>query len=175
MSRPALGSLSVDFTETENAMTTSTPISASFASSIQQSTDASDPPAATPSRAALRTGRVLSGVAVAFLLFDASLKLFAVAPAVKGTVELGYPPSSLFTLAVIQLICLVAYVVPSTAVLGALLWTGYLGGAVATHFRVGNPLFSHTLFPLYVAALLWGGLWLRDRRVRALLPLRTKP
>jgi hypothetical protein len=69
-------------------------------------------------------------------------------------------------------VCLIIYVVPRTAPLGAILWTGYLGGAIATHVRVGNPLASHTLFPIYVAALLWGGLWLRDRRVRGLLAAR---
>ena len=68
-----------------------------------------------------------------------------------------------------QLACLILYLVPRTAPLGAVLWTGYLGGAIATHVRVGNPLFSHTLFPIYVAAMLWGGLWLRDARVRRLL------
>lgn len=73
----------------------------------------------------------------------------------------------------LQLILLVLYVVPRTSVLGALLWTGYLGGAVATHVRVGNPLFSHTLFPTYLATLLWLGLWLRDARVRSLLPLTS--
>jgi hypothetical protein len=73
----------------------------------------------------------------------------------------------------LQLACLVLYLVPRTSVLGAVLWTGYLGGAVATHVRVGNPLLSHTLFPIYVAALLWGGLWLRDQRVRSVLPLRA--
>jgi len=73
---------------------------------------------------------------------------------------------------VIELVCLALYLVPRTAVLGAVLWTGYLGGAVATHVRIGSPLFSHVLFPLYVAALLWVGLWLRDRSLQALLPVR---
>jgi hypothetical protein len=77
-----------------------------------------------------------------------------------------------FSLGVTLLACVVAYILPRTSVLGALLLTGYLGGAVATHVRVGNPLFSHVLFPTYVAALLWGGLLLRDARLRALLPLR---
>ena len=72
-------------------------------------------------------------------------------------------------LGILQLVLLALYLVPRTALLGAVLWTGYLGGAVATHVRVGNPLVSHVLFPVYVAALLWGGLWLRDRRTRALL------
>ena len=86
--------------------------------------------------------------------------------------ELGYSPDVIVPLGLVQLACLILYVVPRTAILGALLWTGYLGGAVATHVRVENPLFSHTLFPIYVAILLWAGLWLRDMRVRALLPLR---
>ncbi len=114
-------------------------------------------------------GRVLSGLAALFLTFDAVVKLLELPPAVKGTIELGYPPSVLFGLGVVLAACVVVYLVPRTAVLGAVLLTGYLGGAVATHVRVGNPLFSHTLFPIYVAALIWGGLWLRDARVRAAL------
>ena len=115
------------------------------------------------------TGRLLSGLAVLFLSFDAAVKILALPAAVEGTTQLGYPATALTGIGVLQLLCLVAYVVPRTAVLGAVLWTGYLGGAVATHVRVASPLFSHTLFPIYVAALLWAGLWLRDRRVAALL------
>jgi hypothetical protein len=126
-----------------------------------------------PSRRALRTGQVLSGLAMAFLAVDAAGKLLRPAPVVEGTVQLGYPESVIVWLGVIQVVCLVTYLVPRTAVLGALLWTGYLGGAIATHVRVGSPLFTHTLFPIYVAALLWLGLWLRDPGVRALLPLRA--
>jgi hypothetical protein len=74
---------------------------------------------------------------------------------------------------VIELVCLVLYLVPQTSVLGALLLTGYLGGAIATHVRVGSPLMSHTLFPIYVALMVWGGLYLREGRLRALLPFRT--
>jgi len=132
------------------------------------------PRADAPSKRALWTGRVLSGLAVAFLAVDAGGKLLAIAPAVEGTAKLGYPVSVLSTLGFVQLACLVLYLVPRTAVLGALLWVGYLGGAVATHVRVENPLFSHVLFPVYVALLLWGGLWLREPRLRALLPLRTR-
>jgi hypothetical protein len=117
-------------------------------------------------------GRVLSALAVLFLLFDALGKLFAPPQVIQGTTELGWPVSALFTLGVIQAVCLIVYLIPRTSVLGAILWTGYLGGAIATHLRLGNPLFSHVLFPTYIAALLWGGLWLRDRRVRDLLPLR---
>ena len=123
------------------------------------------------SRKQIWTGRVLSGLAVLFLAFDAALKVFEVPVAIEGTKQLGYQPSVIFTLGVIQLLCLIAYLVPRTAAFGAILWTGYLGGAVATHVRVGNPLFSHTLFPVYVAVLLWLGLWLRDNRLRALLPI----
>lgn len=131
--------------------------------------------AAPPSKAALWTGRVLSGFAALFMLFDASMKLVQSPMAVKGTTDLGYPASVVSALGVIQLVCLIVYLVPRTAVLGAILWVGYLGGAVATHVRVGNPLFSHVLFPLYVAALFWVGLGLRDPRVRALFPPPPPP
>jgi hypothetical protein len=119
------------------------------------------------------TGRVLSGLAVLFLAFDAVMKLVMAPEAVKGTTELGYPAHVLFGLGVVQLVCLAVYLVPRTAIVGAVLWTGYLGGAIATHVRVDNPLFSHVLFPTYVAALLWLGLYLRDARVRALIAART--
>lgn len=122
---------------------------------------------------ALWAGRILSGLAALFLGFDAVGKLLQPSEVVEGTTSLGYPASVLFPLGVVQLVCLVFYLVPRTAVLGAVLWTGYLGGAIATHVRVGSPLFTHTLFPIYVAALLWGGLWLRDRRLRSVLPLRA--
>jgi hypothetical protein len=122
----------------------------------------------TTTNKTLWTGRVLSGIAVAFLIFDASLKVLELAPAAEATAQLGYPTGVVFTLGLIQVACLILYLVPRTAVLGAILWTGYLGGAVATHVRVENPLFSHILFPIYIAAFLWLGLWLRDRRVRGL-------
>lgn len=139
-------------------------------------TDASLPSAplaqaAPSSKGALWAGRILSGLAVLFLLFDLGMKLMMSPEAQQGTAALGYPVSVLPALGVLQAVLLVLYLVPRTSVLGALLWVGYLGGAVATHVRVGNPLFSHVLFPVYVAALLWLGLWLRDRRLRAVLPL----
>jgi hypothetical protein len=126
-----------------------------------------------PSKKMLWSGRILSGLAVLFLLFDATVKVLQLPPALQGTAQLGYPASVVFPLGILQLVCLVVYLIPRTAVLGAILWTGYLGGAIATHVRVGNPLFSHLLFPVYVAALLWAGLWLRDERVRAVLRART--
>lgn len=126
------------------------------------------------SKAATWVGRAASYLALAFLLFDATGKVFRVAPAVQGTSELGYPTDVIVPLGIVQLACWALYAIPRTSVLGALLWTGYLGGAIATHVRVENPLFSHVLFPTYIALLLWGGLWLRDARLRALLPLRRE-
>ena len=114
-------------------------------------------------------GRLASGIAALFLAFDAAMKLAASPQAIEGTRALGFDPAVLLPLGLLQAILLVLYLVPRTAVLGAILWTGYLGGAVATHVRLENPWFSHILFPVYVAALTWGGLWLRDSRVRALL------
>jgi hypothetical protein len=118
---------------------------------------------------AILAGRIVSALAVAFLAMDATMKLLQLPVAIEGTTQLGYPAGVILPIGMIQLVCLAVYLVPRTSVLGAILWTGYLGGAVATHVRIGSPLFTHVLFPIYVAALLWGGLWLRDRRVRALL------
>jgi hypothetical protein len=106
---------------------------------------------------------------VLFLTVDAAMKILKVPAALDGTAQLGYPVGIVATLGLIQIACLIVYLVPRSAILGAVLWTGYLGGAVATHVRVGNPLFGFVLFPVYVAALLWGGLWLRDRRLRGML------
>ena len=125
--------------------------------------------AADSSARARWAGRILTGIAVLFLTFDTAIKLFLSPEAVEGTVQLGYQAHHLPILGVIEVVCLALYLVPRTAPLGALLWTGYLGGAIATHFRLDNPLFSHVLFPVYVAALIWGGLYLRDARVRAVL------
>lgn len=123
-------------------------------------------PAAGGSKAQRITGRVLSGLAIAFLTFDAVIKLLEIEMVRKGTVELGYPVEVAFPLGVVLLGSVVVHLIPRTRLLGALLITGYLGGAVATHVRVEHPLFSHTLFPIYVAILIWAGLVLRDRRVR---------
>lgn len=125
-------------------------------------------------RAAHRwAGRTLSALAVAFLLFDSVGKLLEVQPVIEGTTSLGYSRDMVFTLGVILLACVLAYIVPRTAVLGALLLTAYLGGAVATQVRVEAPLFTHVLFPTYVAAFVWGGLLLRDARLRVFLPIRS--
>jgi hypothetical protein len=120
-----------------------------------------------PGKAQRIAGRVVSGVAIAFLTFDAVIKLLEIEPVRKGTVELGYPVEIAFTLGLVLLASVALHVIERTRLLGALLITGYLGGAVATHVRVDHPLFSHTLFPIYVAILIWAGLVLRDLRVRA--------
>ena len=117
-------------------------------------------------------GRVLSALAVAFLLFDSVIKVLKLPPAVEGTTQLGYPEHVVVGMGIVELVCLALYVIPRTSVLGAIVFTGYLGGAIATHVRVGSPLFTHTLFPIYIAALIWGGLFLRDVRLRTLIPLR---
>lgn len=120
----------------------------------------------------LWTGRILSGLPTLFLLFDAVMKFVKPAPVIKGTVELGYPESVIFGLGVVLLICTILYAIPRTAVLGAILLTGYLGGAVATHVRVGGPLFN-VIFPVIFGAVIWGGLYLREERLRALVPFRS--
>jgi hypothetical protein len=127
---------------------------------------------ASSSRAATIAGYVLTGLAGLFLTFDAVVKVLQHTVAVEATTALGYPASTVFWIGLVQAVALVLYLVPRTAVIGALLLTGHLGGAIATHVRVGNPLASHTLFPIYVAAILWAGLYLREPRLRALLPLR---
>lgn len=127
---------------------------------------------AIPSKAQRVTGRVLTGLAAAFLIFDSTIKLAMIQAVIDGSQELGYPPHTMYGIGAVLLACTLLYLIPRTAVLGAVLLTGYLGGAIATHVRVENPLFSHTLFPIYIAALIWGGLFLRDARLRAFLPWR---
>lgn len=117
----------------------------------------------------LWTGRVLSGIAIAFLIFDAIGKLMKVAPVMEGTVKLGYSEDAVFPLGAVLLFGILLYVIPRTSILGAIYLAAYLGGAVATHFRLGNPLMTHILFPVYVAGFLWGGLALRSPRLLALL------
>lgn len=123
------------------------------------------------SKSALWAGRIMTTLVVLFLIFDCTIKLLNLPVAVDGTVILGYPASVVVPLGILQLICLLIYLLPQTSVLGAILITGYLGGAIATHVRLGNPLFSHILFPVYVGLMIWGGLYLRNQRLRRLIPL----
>ena len=126
------------------------------------------------SKPALWTGRVLSGMVIIFLLLDGAIKLVPW-PIVTETMDrMGYGSSEGLarSLGLITIVCTVLYAVPPTSILGAILLTGYLGGAMASHVRIGSPLFSHTLFGLYLGLMVWGGLWLRDRSLRSLIPFR---
>ncbi|HEY4304809.1 MAG TPA: DoxX family protein [Gemmatimonadaceae bacterium] len=125
------------------------------------------------STAATWGGRILTGISIAFLLFDAITKLAQVKAVTDTMPQLGWSASLAAPLGAVLLVCVISYAIPQTAVLGAIFLTGYLGGAVATHVRVGNPLFTHILFPTYLGAMIWGGLHLRDARVRALIPFRS--
>jgi ABC-type uncharacterized transport system permease subunit len=122
-----------------------------------------------PSTLAMRWGgRIASGPAVAFLFFDSAIKVLQMAPAIEATTQLGYPAASVMGLGIVQLVCLLIYTLPRTSVLGAILLTGHLGGAIASQVRVGAPTFN-LVFPLIIGALLWGGLFLRNHRLRGLL------
>ncbi len=125
---------------------------------------------------ALWTGRVFSGLVIAFFLLDAAMKLPPLQPVIDTMSALGWPTDSgtARTLGMLMLIAVLLYAYPPTALLGAILITGYLGGAVATHVRIGSPLFTHSLFGVYIGVLAWGGLWLREPRLRALLPLEPR-
>jgi DoxX-like family len=123
------------------------------------------------SKPALWTGRALSGLVIVFLLFDGAIKLVPW-PVVTETMErMGYGSSETLarSLGLITVVCTVLYAVPPTSILGAILLTGYLGGAMAAHVRIGSPLFSHILFGFYLGLMAWGGLWLRNRNLRALI------
>jgi len=128
--------------------------------------------ASRPSRRAVITGRILTGIVALLLTLDAGIKLVRAKAAVEGSAQLGFTPDQVFVIGVIAAVCLVVYLIPRIAPLGAVLWTGYFGGAIVTHLRVGDPLFTHILFPIYVSALIWGSLYLRDPRVRAVLGKR---
>ena len=119
-------------------------------------------------------GRILSGLVIAFLMLDGAIKLVPW-PVVTDTMDkMGYGSSETLarSLGVITIACTAMYAIPSTSILGAILLTGYLGGAMASHLRIGSPLFTHTLFGLYLGVMVWAGLWLRDRNLRTLIPFR---
>jgi hypothetical protein len=126
-----------------------------------------------PGRAALIAGWLLSGLLIAFLLFDAAIKLVPLQVVIDTSRDLGLPtdPASARILGILTLGCALLYAIPRTSILGAILLTGYLGGAMAIHFRIGNPLFSHLLFGLYLGVFAWGGLYLRYPWLRRVIPL----
>jgi hypothetical protein len=119
-------------------------------------------------------GRALSGLVILFLMVDGAIKLVPWPVVTETLDQMGYGSSETLarSLGVVTIVCTVLYSIPPTSILGAILLTGYLGGAMASHVRIGSPLFSHTLFGLYLGLMIWGGLWLRDRHLRALIPFR---
>ena len=125
------------------------------------------------SRAALWLGRAFSGLAMLFLLFDGAIKLVPLGVVTEAMDRIGYGSSETLarSLGAITVVCTLLYAVPPTSFVGAILLTGYLGGAIASHVRIGSPLFTHVLFGFYLGLMVWGGLWLRDARLRQLLPL----
>lgn len=129
--------------------------------------------ATTSSKAMVWTGWVMSGLVIAFMLFDGGIKLVPLDIVIKTSEQMGIPGSLARPLGVIGLACTVLYAIPRTSVLGAILLTGYMGGAIASHLRLGDPLFTHTLFGVSLGLLAWGGLYLRDGRLRALIPAQN--
>ena len=122
----------------------------------------------------LWTGRTVTGLIAAFLVFDGVMKLIHPKPVLDGFARSGWPIDLSVTLGIILLTSTALYLIPRTAILGAILLTGYLGGAVATNLRLHNPLFGYTLFPVYFGVLVWGALWLRDPCIAELIPLRRR-
>ena len=129
---------------------------------------------APASRVARLLGRILSGLVIVFLLFDAAIKLVPLAVVTETMDRMGYGSSENLarSLGLITIVCTVLYSLPPTSILGAILLTGYLGGAIASHLRIGSPLFTHTLFGLYLGLMVWGGLWLRDKNLQSMIPFR---
>ena len=126
------------------------------------------------SKKRLWAGRIISTLPVLFLLFDSVIKLMKIDPVIQSFLELGYPVRLAREIGILELICVLVYAIPRTSVLGAILLAGFLGGATATHVRTGDPLFTHVLFPIYVGAMVWGGLYLRDGRLREFLPFASE-
>lgn len=129
---------------------------------------------ASSTTASIWAGRILSGLAIAFFVMDGVMKLVQPQVVIDATRQIGWPadPMTLAALGLVLLASTALYALPRTAVLGAILLTGYLGGAVASHARHGDPLFTHDLFGVYLGLFVWGGLWLRDQRIRSLIPFR---
>ena len=119
-------------------------------------------------------GWAVSGLMILFMLFDSISKIALERHVVEATVRIGYPLGTIRPLGIIGLLCTALYAVPRTSTLGAILLTGYLGGAIASKVRIDDPLFSSVLFGVYFGILVWGGLYLRDRSLRSLIPLRRR-
>ena len=115
---------------------------------------------------------IMSGLVILFMLFDSIFKFIQPPEVIEGTLSLGYSEHHIVIIGTLALISTVLYAIPRTSIIGAILLTAYFGGAIATHLRLDNPLFSHTLFPVYFAVLAWGGLWLRNKPLCSIMPLQ---
>jgi hypothetical protein len=142
-----------------------------MSSAAQFPVDVAAQPGAS-SRKMIWTGRILAGLATVFLLFDAVIHVLRPAPVVEAFARLHLPLNLAVELGIIELVCIALYVIPQTAILGAVLLTGYLGGAVAIQMTTSNSLFGEILFPVYVGIMLWAGIYLRDARLRSMFPWR---
>lgn len=125
----------------------------------------------TISKSRLWTARIMGWLVILFMLMDSIFKFIQPEEVVQGTLELGYAEHHIAIIGALGLLSVLLYTFPRTSILGAVLLTGYWGGAIATHLRLDNPLFSHILFPVFLAILAWGAIWLRDERIRNLIPL----
>ena len=126
----------------------------------------------TVSRPKLWASYIMSGLVILFMLMDSIMKFVKPPEVIEGTLALGFAENHLPVIGILGLISTLLYTFPRTSIVGAILLTGYFGGAVATHLRLNNPLFTHTLFTVYFGILIWGGLWLRNGKLRELMPLR---
>src|ERR1700688_2035626 len=130
-------------------------------------------PSSSLSKKSLWAGRIITGLVAAFLVFDAVIHIMKPAPVMEAFAKLNFPIRFAVPLGIIELLCILLYVIPRTSILGAILLTGYLGGAIAIQLPTGNPFFGEVVFPAYIAVFLWGGIYLRDERLRTMVPLRS--
>jgi hypothetical protein len=130
-------------------------------------------PSSSLSKKSLWAGRIITGLVAAFLVFDAVIHIMKPAPVVEAFAKLNFPIRFAVPLGIIELACILLYVIPRTSILGAIFLTGYLGGAIAIQLPTGNPFFGEVVFPAYIAVFLWGGIYLRDERLRTMVPLRS--
>ena len=126
-------------------------------------------PAAAPSTAKVWTGRIMGGIVILFMVMDSMFKFIVNEDVVKATTDLGYQAHHLPIMGTLGLLATLLYLIPRTEIIGALLLTGYWGGAIATHVRMDNPLFTHILFPVYLGILAWGALWMKNERLRNII------
>ena len=126
-------------------------------------------PATASSTAKVWSGRIMGGIVILFMLMDTTFKFMTTEDVIKATTDLGFQAHHLPIMGTLGLLATLLYIIPRTEIIGALLLTGYWGGAIATHVRMDNPLFTHILFPVYLGVLAWGALWIKNERLRQLI------